>query len=204
MMSELLSQKWLVSTWDWSQAPSGELILLPVSINATLMPKSVNCIGTKPQRCLELSTTTERHWWNISFPKWAYVLAVRTSDARHNSWHWRRELGENSSHLDWFQWQEFHFHSGKISYSPQNLTSHCFPQSPGDLWYFPPGLPHSLQATADDPAGSEFLLVCASLSECLNPGFNVVDSHPKVFPSGTFSEDSTFMVRSAHPEPMSC
>ena len=26
----------------------------------------------------------------------------------------------------------------------------------GDLWYFPPGLPHSLQGTAD---GTEFLLV---------------------------------------------
>ena len=33
------------------------------------------------------------------------------------------------------------------------------PQEEGDLWYFPPGIPHSLQASADDPAGSEFLLV---------------------------------------------
>ena len=32
-------------------------------------------------------------------------------------------------------------------------------QGPGDLWYFPAGVPHSLQATADDPDGSEFLLV---------------------------------------------
>lgn len=29
----------------------------------------------------------------------------------------------------------------------------------GDLWYFPPGIPHSLQATNDDPDGTEFLLV---------------------------------------------
>ncbi|KAH8116116.1 RmlC-like cupin domain-containing protein [Phellopilus nigrolimitatus] len=43
----------------------------------------------------------------------------------------------------------------------------------GDLWYFPPGLPHSLQATDDDPDGSEFLLV---------------------FDDGTFSEDSTFQL----------
>ncbi|KAG6825536.1 hypothetical protein H0H92_003350, partial [Tricholoma furcatifolium] len=43
----------------------------------------------------------------------------------------------------------------------------------GDLWYFPPGIPHSLQATGDDPEGSEFLLV---------------------FDSGTFSEDATFMI----------
>ncbi|KAF6756805.1 oxalate decarboxylase [Ephemerocybe angulata] len=44
---------------------------------------------------------------------------------------------------------------------------------PGDLWYFPPGIPHSLQATGDDPDGSEFLLV---------------------FPDGMFSEDSTFLL----------
>ncbi|KDR78673.1 hypothetical protein GALMADRAFT_244166 [Galerina marginata CBS 339.88] len=44
---------------------------------------------------------------------------------------------------------------------------------PGDLWYFPPGIPHSLQATADNPDGSEFILV---------------------FPDGAFSEDSTFLL----------
>ncbi|KAH9930043.1 oxalate decarboxylase [Fomitopsis serialis] len=43
----------------------------------------------------------------------------------------------------------------------------------GDLWYFPPGQPHSLQATADDPAGTEFLLV---------------------FDNGDFSDDSTFLL----------
>lgn len=29
----------------------------------------------------------------------------------------------------------------------------------GDLWYFPPGMPHSLQGL--DGNGTEFLLVCA-------------------------------------------
>ncbi|KAF8629623.1 hypothetical protein AX15_003359 [Amanita polypyramis BW_CC] len=43
----------------------------------------------------------------------------------------------------------------------------------GDLWYFPPGIPHSLQATGADPNGTEFLLV---------------------FDSGDFSEDSTFLL----------
>ncbi|KAH8118035.1 RmlC-like cupin domain-containing protein, partial [Phellopilus nigrolimitatus] len=43
----------------------------------------------------------------------------------------------------------------------------------GDLWYFPPGIPHSLQATDADPAGTEFLLV---------------------FDNGDFSEDSTFQL----------
>nr|AAF13275.1 oxalate decarboxylase [Flammulina velutipes]AAO89278.1 oxalate decarboxylase [Flammulina sp. IJF 140502] len=44
---------------------------------------------------------------------------------------------------------------------------------PGDLWYFPPGIPHSLQATADDPEGSEFILV---------------------FDSGAFNDDGTFLL----------
>ncbi|KIK54810.1 hypothetical protein GYMLUDRAFT_48363 [Collybiopsis luxurians FD-317 M1] len=44
---------------------------------------------------------------------------------------------------------------------------------PGDLWFFPPGIPHSLQATGDDPEGSEFILV---------------------FDDGAFSEDDTFML----------
>jgi len=45
--------------------------------------------------------------------------------------------------------------------------------NPGDLWYFPAGIPHSLQATADIQDGSEFLLV---------------------FPDGGFSVTSTFQV----------
>ncbi|KAJ7035345.1 oxalate decarboxylase [Mycena alexandri] len=44
---------------------------------------------------------------------------------------------------------------------------------PGDLWYFPPGIPHSLQATNDSADGSEFILV---------------------FDDGAFSEDSTFLL----------
>ncbi|KIK67848.1 hypothetical protein GYMLUDRAFT_36632 [Collybiopsis luxurians FD-317 M1] len=43
----------------------------------------------------------------------------------------------------------------------------------GDLWYFPPGIPHSLQATNDSSEGSEFLLV---------------------FPDGAFSDDGTFLL----------
>lgn len=31
--------------------------------------------------------------------------------------------------------------------------------NPGDIWYFPPGIPHSLQATNDSADGTEFLLV---------------------------------------------
>ncbi|ELU37106.1 putative oxalate decarboxylase [Rhizoctonia solani AG-1 IA] len=44
---------------------------------------------------------------------------------------------------------------------------------PGDLWYFPPGIPHVLQGLNDTADGCEFLLV---------------------FDDGEFSEDSTFSV----------
>ncbi|KAJ7222100.1 putative oxalate decarboxylase/oxidase [Mycena pura] len=44
---------------------------------------------------------------------------------------------------------------------------------PGDLWFFPPGIPHSLQATNDSADGTEFLLV---------------------FDDGAFSEDATFLL----------
>ncbi|KAI0359940.1 Bicupin, oxalate decarboxylase/oxidase [Trametes cingulata] len=43
----------------------------------------------------------------------------------------------------------------------------------GDLWYFPPGIPHSIQATNETGEGTEFLLV---------------------FDDGAFSEDSTFLL----------
>ncbi|KAF8750815.1 Oxalate Decarboxylase [Rhizoctonia solani] len=45
---------------------------------------------------------------------------------------------------------------------------------PGDLWYFPPGIPHVLQGLNDTADGCEFLLV--------------------LFDDGEFSEDSTFSV----------
>jgi len=44
---------------------------------------------------------------------------------------------------------------------------------PEDLWYFPAGMPHSIQATNEDPNGSEFLLV---------------------FDQGDFSDDDTFLL----------
>ncbi|GAB1522187.1 hypothetical protein RhiTH_005299 [Rhizoctonia solani] len=44
---------------------------------------------------------------------------------------------------------------------------------PGDLWYFPEGIPHSIQGLNDTADGCEFMLV---------------------LDSGTFSEDSTFLL----------
>ncbi|KAH9050370.1 RmlC-like cupin domain-containing protein [Lactarius deliciosus] len=61
----------------------------------------------------------------------------------------------------------------QITSVDQDGRSYIANVNPGDLWYFPPGIPHSLQATGDTPDGSEFLLV---------------------FPDGNFSEDSTFLI----------
>ena len=61
---------------------------------------------------------------------------------------------------------------------------------PGDSWYFPLGIPHSLQATNETVNGVESLLVSLDLvanQACANP-------HPKVFHDGDFSEDATFLV----------
>ncbi|KAK7691348.1 hypothetical protein QCA50_004744 [Cerrena zonata] len=60
----------------------------------------------------------------------------------------------------------------QITSVDQNGKNFVANVGPGDLWYFPPGVPHSLQATGEGE-GSEFLLV---------------------FPDGQFSEDNTFLL----------
>lgn len=47
----------------------------------------------------------------------------------------------------------------KIPIRPSTLSDPCRPKGPGDLWYFPPGIPHTLQATNVTEGGAEFLLV---------------------------------------------
>ncbi|KAF8903709.1 oxalate decarboxylase [Gymnopilus junonius] len=63
--------------------------------------------------------------------------------------------------------------STQVTAVDQNGKNFIATVNPGDLWYFPPGIPHSLQATDVDPDGSEFILV---------------------FDNGAFSEDSTFLL----------
>nr|BAQ25799.1 oxalate decarboxylase 4 [Grifola frondosa] len=79
--------------------------------------------------------------------------------------------------LHWHKTAEWSYVlNGSVQVSAVNADGQNFlaTVSAGDLWYFPPGIPHSLQATADNPNGAEFLLV---------------------FDNGAFSEDSTFLVR---------
>ncbi|GJE85600.1 oxalate decarboxylase family bicupin [Phanerochaete sordida] len=78
--------------------------------------------------------------------------------------------------LHWHKTAEWAFilnGSVQITVINPNGQNYLATLNPSDIWYFPAGVPHSIQATADNPAGSEFLLV---------------------FDSGDFSEDSTFLL----------
>ncbi|RPD75292.1 Bicupin, oxalate decarboxylase/oxidase [Lentinus tigrinus ALCF2SS1-7] len=78
--------------------------------------------------------------------------------------------------LHWHKTSEWAFIlKGSVQITAVNSDGQNFigTVNPGDLWFFPAGMPHSLQATAASPDGAEFLLV---------------------FPDGGFSEDSTFLL----------
>ena len=76
--------------------------------------------------------------------------------------------------LHWHKQAEWAFMlAGKARITAVDNDGHNFiaDVGPGDLWYFPGGIPHSIQGLADQ--GCEFLLA---------------------FPDGQFSEDSTFAI----------
>jgi oxalate decarboxylase len=76
--------------------------------------------------------------------------------------------------LHWHKEAEWAFVlAGRLRITAVDANGHNFiaDVAPGDLWYFPPGIPHSIQGLTPD--GGEFLLV---------------------FPDGAFSEDSTFAI----------
>jgi oxalate decarboxylase len=76
--------------------------------------------------------------------------------------------------LHWHKQAEWAFMlAGKARITAVDNDGHNFiaDVGAGDLWYFPGGIPHSIQGLADD--GCEFLLA---------------------FPDGEFSEDSTFAI----------
>ncbi|KIP11049.1 hypothetical protein PHLGIDRAFT_173784 [Phlebiopsis gigantea 11061_1 CR5-6] len=78
--------------------------------------------------------------------------------------------------LHWHKTAEWGFimnGSVQISVINSDGQNYLATLNPSDVWYFPAGVPHSIQATADNPQGTEFLLV---------------------FDSGDFSEDSTFLL----------
>ncbi|RPD61217.1 oxalate decarboxylase [Lentinus tigrinus ALCF2SS1-6] len=100
------------------------------------------------------------------------AMPIATSIAGVNM---RLEAGSIRS-LHWHKTSEWAFIlKGSVQITAVNSDGQNFigTVNPGDLWFFPAGMPHSLQATAASPDGAEFLLV---------------------FPDGGFSEDSTFLL----------
>ncbi|KAG6861387.1 hypothetical protein C0995_000793 [Termitomyces sp. Mi166 len=102
--------------------------------------------------------------------KWPFSLShIRLSDGG-----WSRE--QNSIELHWHKTAEWAYVlKGEVRISTMTPEGYIFvgDVSEGDLWYFPAGNPHSIQAKNTTHEGAEFLLI---------------------FDSGTFSEDATFLL----------
>ncbi|KAI9453307.1 oxalate decarboxylase, partial [Lactarius psammicola] len=128
---------------------------------------------------------------NVKNAKWSFTL----SSNRIQTGGWARQQNVDSMpistsmagvnmRLEPGAVRELHWHKSaewayvikgttQVTSVDQDGRSYVANVNAGDLWYFPPGIPHSLQATGDSPDGSEFLLV---------------------FPDGDFSEDDTFLI----------
>ena len=75
--------------------------------------------------------------------------------------HLSRDSGNYTNHISGPARKELRCERCKLPYNlhTRHISAHSLFKGPGDLWYFPPGIPHSLQATNDTEEGSEFLLV---------------------------------------------
>ncbi|KAL1664973.1 RmlC-like cupin domain-containing protein [Schizophyllum commune] len=82
------------------------------------------------------------------------------------------DLAGVNMHLEAGAIREMHWHTAADVVTPEGHV-YLGDVNEGDLWYFPPGIPHSIQAKAIPEDGSEFLLV---------------------FDDGNFNEDETFLL----------
>ncbi|EIM91694.1 uncharacterized protein STEHIDRAFT_182922 [Stereum hirsutum FP-91666 SS1] len=78
--------------------------------------------------------------------------------------------------------------STQISSMDENGRNYLATVGPGDLWYFPPGIPHSLKATAESDEGSEFLLVFGNGSFSMGSTFLLTDWLSRV-PKGVIAKN---------------
>ena len=106
---------------------------------------------------LEAGAIREMHW-HLS-AEWAYVL--------------KGDLRVSTVTPDGDVWLDDVVSSPFILFSFILLSHIRSLKSAGDLWYFPAGHPHSIQAKDTHPEGAEFLLI---------------------FDDGSFSEESTFLL----------
>ena len=72
--------------------------------------------------------------------------------------------------------------STQITSVDQNGRNYVATVNQGDLWYFPPGVPHSLQATNDSSEGTEFLLVRSWSWSDLTQSADMANHHPRSSP----------------------
>ncbi|CAA7267452.1 unnamed protein product [Cyclocybe aegerita] len=172
----------------WDPSVSGVPQAERGSLGATIMgPTDVDTTKANPDL---LAPPTTDHG-SVDNAKWAFSL----SHNRLQTGGWAREqnigampiateMASVNMRLEPGAIRELHWHktaewayvlkgNTQVTAVDQNGKNFIGTVGPGDLWYFPPGIPHSLQATGDDPEGSEFILV---------------------FDSGAFSEDSTFLL----------
>ncbi|KAF5382302.1 hypothetical protein D9757_008456 [Collybiopsis confluens] len=106
---------------------------------------------------LEPGAIRELHWHSTA--EWAYVLKVNSFELAYRVMvNYQLAFGKGTT---------------QVTAVDQDGRNFLATVRAGDLWYFPPGIPHSLQATNDSAEGSEFLLV---------------------FPDGDFSDDGTFLL----------
>jgi quercetin dioxygenase-like cupin family protein len=87
-----------------------------------------------------LTLLFQLHWHKTA--EWAYVLSghVQISSVDQNGRNYLATV------------------VGSLRLTAHHLVTENW-QKEGDLWYFPPGVPHSLQATDANPAGGELACI---------------------------------------------
>ncbi|KAG6819555.1 hypothetical protein H0H93_010765 [Arthromyces matolae] len=139
--------------------------LTSVIASSVARPSSTGSAAEPSATVPFISLNPNEALWNESTPGDLAGVNMRLEPGAVRELHWH-------STSEWAYVLKGHTQVTAVDTQGRNFISTV---GPGDLWFFPPGIPHSLQATGDDPDGSEFLLV---------------------FDDGEFSEDDTFLVRS--------
>ncbi|KAI0084685.1 RmlC-like cupin domain-containing protein [Irpex rosettiformis] len=172
----------------WNETYAGEPQPIRGSLGATILGPQDTSMDKQNPDLLAPPTTDAGTVGNAKWPfslshnrlqtgGWARqqnvdVLPMATEMAGVNM---RLEVGAVRE-LHWHKTAEWSYvlqGSVQITAINNNGQNYVATVNAGDLWYFPAGMPHSIQATNADSSGAEFLLV---------------------FDTGAFSEDSTFLL----------
>ena len=197
----IASQKWQVLTWDLKLDQSGRILLVINSYDIAHHLIS-ELHWHKTAEVLEpnlLNLCCNWRQTDLFWSKWAYVIKVRLSRSAlctfltvFISKGTTQITSVDSNGRNYIANAVCQFDFTKFDWETTTDS-----KGPGDLWYFPAGIPHSLQATDDDPDGSEFVLVRWASHKYYPFSLNL---RVKVFPDGAFSDESTFMASISHSE----